>query len=169
MLKDRNAKGDTPYPHPLDPKTRTTPQVDWVLAVPHERFARRRLLLILRGLALRLLLPETLPSTPNPELNSRSIKRNKKKKTAHMNQLVPLPLQQILHRNPCSLRHHPRNIIRRHPIMKHRQRRLLIPIRLIPLRRKLALQLGNGREPQARGELEVALSLCHVQLVLGFF
>ena len=34
----------------------------------------------------------------------------------HMNQLIPLPLQQILHRNPCSLRHHPQNIVRRHPI-----------------------------------------------------
>jgi hypothetical protein len=53
--------------------------------------------------------------------------------------------------------------------MKHRQRRLLIPIRLVPLRGKLALQLGDGREPQARGELELALSLCYVQLVLGFF
>ena len=53
--------------------------------------------------------------------------------------------------------------------MEHRQRRLLIRIRLVPLRRELALQLGNGGEPQARGELEVSLSLCHVQLVLGFF
>ena len=84
-----------------------------------------------------------------------------------MNQLIPLPLQQVPHRNPCSLRHHPQNIVRRHPIMEHRRQRLLIPIRLV-LRRKLALQLGNGREPQARGELEVALSLCHAQLVLGF-
>jgi hypothetical protein len=49
--------------------------------------------------------------------------------------------------------------------MEHRQRRLLIPIRLVTLRGKL----GNGIEPQARGELELALSLCYVQLVLGFF
>ena len=136
-----------------------------MLAGPHGRSARRHLLLTLRGLALRLLLPETLPSTPNPSVNTRSVKG----KTTYMNQLIPLPLQQILHRNPRSLGHHPRDIIRRHPIMEHRQRRLLIPIRLFSLRRKLALQFWNGREPQARGELELALSLCYVQLVLGFF
>ena len=163
------AKKNTPYPHPSDPKTRTTPRVDWVLEVPHERSAQRRLLLTLRGPAPRLLLPETPPSTPNPALNPRSIKGTRKRKTTHMNQLIPLPLQQILHRDPSSLRYHPRDIVGRHPIMEHRQRRLLIPIRLVPLRRKLALQLGNGREPQTRSELEVALSLCHVQLVLGFF
>jgi hypothetical protein len=165
QLKETNGEGDTPYPHPSDQKTRTRPRVDWVLAVPHGRCARRCLLVTLRGPALRLLLPETLPSTPNPALNL----DQSMKKTTHMNQLIPLPFQQVLHRNPCSLRHHPRNIVRRHPIMKHRQRRLLIPIRLVSLRGKLALQLGNGRELQARGELELALSLCYVQLVLGFF
>jgi len=100
-------------------------------------------------------------------VNPRSIKGTRKQRT-WTNLSLP-PFNEFWHRNPCSLRHHPRNIVRRHPIIEHRQRRLLIPIRPVPLRGKLALQLGNGREPQARGELELALSLCYVQLVLGFF
>jgi len=59
---------DRPYLHLSDPKTRTTPRVDWVLAVMHGRSARRRLLLTPYRLAPRLLPPETLPSTPNPAL-----------------------------------------------------------------------------------------------------
>ena len=57
-VEGSEAKGDdTPCPHPSNPKTRTTPRVDWVLAGPHGRSARRR-----------LLLSKTLPSTPNPAL-----------------------------------------------------------------------------------------------------
>lgn len=66
----------------------------------------------------------TKPSVSTPDQS-----KEQEKKRTH---IVPLHLQQILHRNPCSLRHHPRNIVRRHPIMEHRQRRLLIPIHLVP-------------------------------------
>ena len=52
-----------------------------------------------------------------PSVKPGSTKGTRKRKTTHMNQLIPLPLQQILNWNPCSLRHHPRNIVRRHPIM----------------------------------------------------
>ena len=68
-----------------------------------------------------------------------------------MNQLTPLPLQQILHRDPCSLCHHPRNIVQCHPVMEHRQRRLLIPIRLAPFCRKLVLQRTAGMRPAQIG------------------
>lgn len=85
-----------------------------------------------------------------------------------MDKLIPFPLQKILHRYTRSLRHHARNIVGRHAVVQHRQRGLALLGLAWGVLRQLPLQLGDGGEPQAGGDFELALPLRDFKLVLGF-
>ena len=81
----------------------------------------------------------------------------------YIDQLLLLPLQQTLHRNPSSPRNHTRNITRRHTIMQQPTR--ICQRILLILRRKLTLELGDGGEAQLGGVLVSAFALCDFELV----
>ena len=84
-----------------------------------------------------------------------------------MHELLPLALQQALHRDACRLRHDARNVRARHPIMQHRKRALrILALPPLALRRQLLLELRDRREAQPRRLLVLALALRDLELAL---
>lgn len=85
-----------------------------------------------------------------------------------MNELLLLPLEQVLHRDPRTSRHDRRDILTRHPIPQARPSRTSLTLRsasIIP--RDSVLQRWDDLVPQSRRRLKVVIPLRDLEVDLG--